>query len=161
MNELSQLLWAAQGITHPRGLRTAPSAGALYPLELTVVAGMVTDLPAGIYRYQPAGHRIVLIAQGDRRATLADAALGQSSVRKAPVVIAIAADHQKTTTKYGDRGVRYVHLEAGHAAQNLYLQATALGLGTVVIGAFSDQSVAAVLQSAGQQPLYLIPVGRK
>jgi SagB-type dehydrogenase family enzyme len=161
IDDLSQLLWAAQGITHPRGLRTAPSAGALYPLELTVIAGMVSDLPAGTYRYQPAGHRLILIAEGDERAALADAALGQSPVRKAPVVIAIAADYRKTMIKYGERGVRYVHLEAGHAAQNLCLQATALGLGTVVLGAFSDQGVAAVLRNSGQQPLCLIPVGRK
>jgi SagB-type dehydrogenase family enzyme len=92
---------------------------------------------------------------------LADAALGQSPIRKAPVVIAIVADERKTTIKYGERGVRYVHLEAGHAAQNICLQAEALGLGGVVIGAFSDRDVASLLRSVGQQPLYLIPLGRK
>jgi len=161
LEELSQLLWAAQGITHPRGLRTAPSAGALYPLELFVVAGNVAELPAGTYRYEPEGHHLVRVAEGDQRAALAGAALGQSPIRKAPVVIAIVADERKTTIKYGERGVRYVHLEAGHAAQNICLQAEALGLGSVVIGAFSDRDVASLLRSAGQQPLYLIPLGRK
>jgi SagB-type dehydrogenase family enzyme len=161
LGELSQLLWAAQGITHPRGLRTAPSAGALYPLELVVVSGTVAALPAGTYRYEPDGHHLVLLAEGDRRAALADAALGQSPIRKAPLVIAIVANERKTTIKYGERGVRYVHLEAGHAAQNICLQAEALGLGSVMIGAFSDRDVASLLRSAGRQPLYLIPLGRK
>ena len=161
LEELSQLLWAAQGITHSRGYRTAPSAGALYPLELIVVAGTVTGLPAGTYRYEPDGHRLVPVAGGDLRSPLADAALGQSAVRKAPVVIAVVAHERKTTVKYGERGVRYVHLEAGHAAQNLCLQASALGLGTVLIGAFSDKDVASLLGSQDLQPLYLIPLGRK
>ena len=161
LEELSQLLWAAQGITHPRGLRTAPSAGALYPLELFVVAGNIATLPAGTFRYEPHGHYLVPVEEGDQRPDLADAALGQSSIRKAPVVIAIIADERKTTIKYGERGVRYVHLEAGHAAQNICLQAEALGLGSVVIGAFSDKDVASLLRSPGRQPLYLIPLGRK
>ncbi len=161
LEELSQLLWAAQGITHPRGFRTAPSAGGLYPLELFVVAGSVAALPAGTYRYEPDGHLLVRIAEGDQRPDLANAALGQSSIRKAPLVIAIVADYGKTTIKYGERGVRYVHLEAGHAAQNICLQAVALGLGSVMIGAFSDRDVVNLLRIAGQQPLYLIPLGRK
>ena len=161
LEELSQLLWAAQGITDPRGLRTAPSGGALYPLELFVVAGSVAALPAGTYRYEPVGHHLVRVAEGDQRPDLADAALGQSTMRKAPVVIAIVADERKTTIKYGERGVRYVHLEAGHAAQNICLQAEALGLGSVVIGAFSDRAVANLLRSPGLLPLYLIPLGRK
>ncbi len=161
LEELSQLLWAAQGITDPRGLRTAPSAGALYPLELFIVSGNVASLPAGTYRYEPVGHHLVRVAEGDQRPDLADAALGQSPIRKAPVVIAIVADERKTTVKYGERGVRYAHLEAGHAAQNICLQAEALGLGSVVIGAFSDRDVASLLRSAGRLPLYLIPLGRK
>jgi SagB-type dehydrogenase family enzyme len=161
LEELSQLLWAAQGITHPRGFRTAPSAGALYPLELVVIAGTVAALPAGTYRYEPDGHHLVPVAEGDQRAALADAALGQSPIRKASLVIAIIANERKTTIKYGERGVRYVHLEAGHAAQNICLQAEALGLGSVMIGAFSDRDVASLLRSAGRQPLYLIPLGRK
>lgn len=161
LDELSQLLWAAQGITHSRGLRTAPSAGALYPLELYVVAGSVSALSAGTYRYEPDGHHLVQVAKGDQRAELAAAALGQAPIRKGPVVVAIVADYRKTTIKYGERGIRYVHLEAGHAAQNICLQAEALGLGAVVIGAFSDKDVATLLRSPGRQPLYLIPLGRK
>jgi SagB-type dehydrogenase family enzyme len=161
MDELSQLLWAGQGITLGRGLRTAPSAGALYPLVLYVAAGNVASLPAGIYRYEPAGHRLVAVVGGDKRSELAEAARGQSAVRTAAIVIAVMADYQRTTVKYGERGVRYVHLEAGHAAQNIALQATALGLGTVMIGAFSDVAVSALLKVSGKQPLYLIPVGRK
>lgn len=161
LEELSQLLWAAQGITHPRGLRTAPSAGALYPLDLFVVAGNIATLPAGTFRYEPHGHHLVPVEEGDQRPGLADAALGQSSIRKAPMVIAIIADERKTTIKYGERGVRNVHLEAGHAAQNICLQAEALGLGSVVLGAFSDKDVANLFRSPGRQPLYLIPLGRK
>lgn len=156
---LSQLLWAAQGITDPRGLRTAPSAGALYPLEIFVVAGAVASLPPGVYRYQPREHRLTAVAEGDRRASLAAAALGQSAVREAPAVIAIAAEYGRTTGKYRERGVRYVHMEAGHAAQNVCLEAAALDLATVVIGAFSDEDVTAALHAGGLQPLYLIPVG--
>lgn len=160
LEDLSQLLWAAQGITDSRGYRTAPSAGALYPLELFVVAGTVASLPAGVYRYQSREHRLLSVAEGDRRTRLAEAALDQSAIREAPAVIAIAANYGRTTAKYRERGVRYVHIEAGHAAQSLCLQATALGLGTVVIGAFSDEGVTTVLQGAGLQSLYLIPVGR-
>lgn len=160
LEELSQLLWAAQGVTDSRGYRTAPSAGALYPLELFVVAGTVASLPAGVYRYQPREHRLMTVAAGDRRARLAAAALDQPAIREAPAVIAIAAEYGRTTAKYRQRGVRYVHIEAGHAAQNLCLQATALGLGAVVIGAFSDEGVTSVLQGAELQSLYLIPVGR-
>jgi SagB-type dehydrogenase family enzyme len=101
------------------------------------------------------------MVEGDRRDDLASAALGQSPLRKGPAVIAIVADERTTTIKYRERGVRYVHLEAGHVAQNICLQAEALGLGTVVIGAFSDRDVAALLGSPGRQPLYLIPLGRK
>lgn len=161
LQELSQLLWAAQGITHPGGLRTAPSAGALFPLEISIVAGLADGLPAGIYRYQPEGHQLVLAASGDWRDSLAAAALGQDAVRKAPVVLAIAGEYQKTTVKYGERGLRYVHLEAGHAAQNISLQATVLGLNTVMIGAFADQELATILRCNGPHPLYLIPVGRR
>lgn len=161
LDEIGQLLWSAQGITHPEGLRAAPSAGALYPLELTVVAGNVTGLNAGMYRYDPAGHVLMPHAAGDRRADLARAALGQSWMQKAPALIAFGAVETRTTRKYGQRGSRYVHIEVGHAAQNVFLQAEALGLGAAVVGAFDDAAVAAVLQMPeGEKPLYLMPVGR-
>lgn len=162
LQELSQLLWAAQGLTDPRGFRAAPSAGALYPLELHVVAGEVDDLAAGVYRYQPDGHQLVKTLDGDMRAELAEAALGQEWVKKGAVSIVFTAVYERTTVKYGDRGVRYVHMEAGHAAQNLCLQATALVLGAVTVGAFYDEEVSQLLNLPDEEePLYIIPVGRK
>jgi SagB-type dehydrogenase family enzyme len=159
--EISQLLWAAQGITSPRGLRTAPSAGALYPLEIYVVAGNVTDLPDGVYNYRPDKHELAKMLDGDKRNELCNAALGQTSVRNAAAVIVISAAYERTTVKYGDRGIQYVHMESGHAAQNVFLQAVPLNLGAVVIGAFYDDAVKKVLKMPeSEQPLYIMPVGR-
>jgi SagB-type dehydrogenase family enzyme len=161
LEEISQLLWAAQGITGRGMLRTAPSAGALYPLELYVVAGNVAGLSAGIYKYRVQGHELVRAGEGDQRSELASAALGQSCVRNAPAVIVVSAVYARTTGKYGERGTRYVHMEAGHAAQNVALQAVALHLGTVMIGAFGDRDVKRVVQMPeNEEPLYLLPVGR-
>ena len=161
LSDISQLLWAAQGITHAAGLRTAPSAGALYPLELYVVAGNVNDLAAGVYHYQADGHRLARMQSGDQRKPLAQTALAQTWIRDAAAVVVFAAVYDRTTRKYGQRGVRYVHMEVGHAAQNLFLQAEALGLATVVVGAFRDDELAGVLQlPAGVQPLVLMPIGR-
>jgi len=161
--QLSQLLWASQGITEPAGgLRAAPSAGATYPLEIYAVVGEqgVKDLKAGIYRYSPKDHTILLIASGDFRSDLSAAALNQQWVAKAPVNIVVAAVYDRTTRVYGTRGVRYVDTEAGHVGQNVYLIATAMGLGGVVIGAFHDEQVQRVLQLPEEQvPLYIIPVG--
>ena len=160
--EVSQLLWSAQGLTHPNGLRTAPSAGALYPLDIYLLAGNVTGLPAGLYHYQPRDHKLIQIGTGDKRQDLFEAALQQAPVRDAPVVFVISAVYERTTGKYGQRGIRYVHMEVGHAAQNVYLQAESLGLGTVFIGAFYEDEVKAILQiSEEETPLGLMPVGRK
>lgn len=155
MAEIGQLLWAAQGVTDERGFRTAPSAGALYPLEVYVVTA------DGVFHYQPRGHLLRRLNAADARAALCQAALSQEAVRRAPAVFVIAAVYQRTAVKYGaERSPRYVHLEAGHAAQNLLLEAVALGLGAVPIGAFDDQGVQRVLGlPADHQPLYLIPVG--
>ena len=162
LQEVSQLLWAAQGFTDPRGFRTAPSAGALYPLEVYVVVGHVQGLSSGVYNYEPDEHRLVRIIDGDRRAELARAALAQPWVEEGAVVFVFTAVYERTTIKYGDRGIRYVHMEAGHAAQNLCLQATAMGLGAVTVGAFYDGQVAELLNlPEDEQPLYIIPVGRK
>ena len=159
--EVSQLLWAAQGITSPRGLRTAPSAGALYPLEIYVVAGNVDDLPDSVYKYRPDKHELTRVLDGDKRNGLCSAALGQTSVRNAAAVIVISAAYDRTTVKYGDRGITYVHMESGHAAQNVFLQAVPLNLGTVVIGAFYDDAVKKVLKMPeSEHPLYIMPVGR-
>lgn len=160
LEAVSQLLWAVQGRKGNTGRRTAPSAGALYPLETYLVAGQVDTLPPGAYRYLPGSHHIRPILAGDLRAGLAGAALGQSAVKQASAVIVLTAVYPRTTRKYGDRGGRYVHMEAGHAAQNLCLQATALGLGAVPIGAFEDAAVARLLHLPDDEaPLYILPVG--
>ncbi len=158
--ELSQLLWAAQGITTSDGRRTAPSAGALYPLEIYVVVGNVTSIPAGVYHYIPRSHQIESIALEDRRAMLARAALGQESVANAAAVMVIAAVYARTAAKYGGRAERYVNIEAGCAAENLALLAVAMNLGSVVVGAFDDQSVRRITGlAASESPLILMPVG--
>jgi len=152
---LSQILWAAQGTTDPEGYRTAPSAGALYPLE-TYVA-----IPEGLYHYEPRRHRLSRTVEGDLRQDLFEAALEQEAVRDAAAVVLIAAVYERTARKYGEaRALRYVHMEAGHAAQNVLLEAVALGLGAVPVGAFHDARVQKVLSlPAEQRPLYLITVG--
>ena len=159
LTELAQLLWAAQGITAHWGGRTAPSAGATYPLEVYAVVGEVTGLEAGVFHYRPDGHLFVRRTAGDLRGELASAALGQEWVREAPVSLVIAARYERTTGRYGERGVRYVHIEVGHAGQNIYLQAEALGLGTVIVGAFDDQDVKTLL-GIEEEPLAIMPVGR-
>src|SRR3970282_526875 len=141
-----QLLWAAQGVTSSAGERTAPSAGALYPLEVYLVAGSVDVLPAGVYRYRPQKHALRVHLAGDRRRELGEAALGQTAVSKAPAVLVVVALYARTARKYGVRAERYVHIEAGHVAQNAYLQAQVLGLGTVIVGAFEDDAVRSALE---------------
>jgi SagB-type dehydrogenase family enzyme len=162
LNQVGQLLWAAQGISHASGLRTAPSAGALYPLELYLVTGKVDGLAPGVYHYQPRPHRLTMMHDEDLRGMLADAALGQSSVSDSAAVLVIAAVYERTTRKYGKRGIRYVHMEVGHAAQNVFLQAETLGLATVVVGAFDDDSVSDILRLPPDvKPLMLMPLGHK
>jgi SagB-type dehydrogenase family enzyme len=162
IEEVSQLLWAAQGITAPWGGRTAPSAGALYPLELYLVVGDVEGIDKGVYRYRPGEHELEKVKADDIRAELADAALGQECIRDAAIDIVFTAVYERTTRKYGERGIRYAHMEAGHAAQNVYLQAVSLDIGTVVIGAFNDSEVANIVNvSEHGNPLYIMPVGRK
>jgi SagB-type dehydrogenase family enzyme len=162
LEQLSQLLWAAQGMTEPRrGLRTAPSAGALYPLEVYVAVERVDGVRAGVFRYAARGHRLELVLDHSVREQLYRDALSQSAVASAPVTLVLAAVYARTTVKYGERGRRYVAMEAGHAAQNVCLQAVALGLGTVVMGAFDDVAVKRTLGlRADEEPLYLMPVGR-
>lgn len=159
--ELGQLLWAAQGVTSDRGGRAAPSAGGTYPLEVYAATAMVTGLQPGVYHYLSQEHALELVTATDIRGRLMEASLYQACVGDGALDIIIAAVYERTTERYGERGVRYVHLEAGHAAQNLCLQAVALGLGAVTVGAFSDEQVqSAAGLPAGEQPLYVIPVGR-
>ncbi len=162
--QLSQILWAAQGITDTWGrYRAVPSAGATYPLEIFVVCGKngVEGIDAGIYQYNIARHSLTLHYEGDVRLALAGAALGEEGIYEAPVDIVICAIFERTTLDYGSRGERYVHIEVGHAGQNIYLQAAALGLATVAIGAFNDEQVREVLRLDKQyKPLYIMPVGK-
>jgi len=152
--EVGQLAWAAQGVTDPRGLRAAPSAGALYPLELYVV------LPDGLYHYVPADHSLMRLSTEDLREGLWEAGLRQDALREAPAVFVFTAVVARTEVRYGNRAERYVHMEIGHAAQNLALQAVALGLGSVPIGAMDDGRVQALLGlPEDHAPLYLVPVG--
>lgn len=162
LEDLSQLLWAAQGITDRMGLRTAPSAGALYPLEVYVVVGNVEGMRAGIYKYQPLPHRLLQTAAIDLRAELASAALGQSCVKTGAASIVFTAFYERTTRKYDERGIRYVHMEAGHAAQNVSLQAVSLNLATVVVGAFHDKKVQEILGlPRDEAPLIIMPIGKR
>ncbi|TET68510.1 MAG: SagB/ThcOx family dehydrogenase [Dehalococcoidia bacterium] len=161
--QLSQILWAAQGTSDASGNRTVPSAGATYPLEIFAVCGVncIEQIGEGIYHYHTDSHSLTLHRQGDTRLELARAALGQEYIYEAPVDIVICAVYERTLRRYGTRGERYVHIEVGHAGQNIYLQATALGLGTVAIGAFSDEPVREVLRLDKQyRPLYIMPVGK-
>lgn len=161
--EAGQLLWAAQGITErSEGFRTAPSAGATFPFEVYLVAGTVTGLKAGIYKYDYQQHGLILKREGDFRAELSENALGQSSITTGAIDIVLAGVYERTTQRYSDRGIRYVHMEAGHIAQNVFLQAVALGLGSVPIGAFNDSKVQKMLDIPDNEvPLYILPVGRK
>ncbi|MHC4985474.1 MAG: SagB/ThcOx family dehydrogenase [Planctomycetota bacterium] len=154
--QIAQLCWAAQGVTDPqRGFRTAPSAGATFPLELYVVTA------SGVGRYDPAAHGMVAHADGDRRARLRAAALNQQFIEQAPATFVIAGVVARTARRYGDRAARYVRMEVGHAAQNLLLQAVGMELGAVPIGAFDDDAVVDALDlPAAHAPMYVIPVGR-
>jgi len=152
--EIGQLCWAAQGITNERGFRTAPSAGALYPLELYCVTA------DGVCHYLSRDHALEVLSRDNVIAPLADAAVGQACVSGAPCVFVFSAVYARTSAKYGDRAERYVHMEVGHAAQNLLLEAVALGLGGVPVGAFYDERVAEILGlPEDHAPLMLLPAG--
>jgi SagB-type dehydrogenase family enzyme len=160
LEQIGQVVWSAQGWTRGPIGRTAPSAGATYPMELYLVAGKVKGLKAGLYHYGLDGHFLKLRKSGDMRAQLAGAALSQGSISAAPAVLVLAADYGRTAKRYGDRAPRYVHMEAGHIGENVHLQCEALGLGTVMIGAFDDERVKKLL-GIEQEPLYIMPVGKK
>ena len=154
LEQISQLTWAAQGQDAHDRYRTVPSAGATYPLELFVVAA------DGLFRYLPDGHALERLTDQDLRASLAAAAWGQQFIEAAPLTLVFAAQFSRTTGRYGRRGIRYVYMEAGHAAQNIHLQAEALGLGSVAIGAFDDASVGKVLSLPEHlEPIYMVAVG--
>lgn len=154
LEQIGQLTWAAQGQDSQSGFRTAPSAGATYPLDLFIV------IKDGVFLYLPAKHSLEQLDDRDLRTELASAALGQSFIATAPLTLVLAAQFSRTTTHYGKRGIRYVYMEAGHTAQNVHLQAEALGLGSVAVGAFDDASVSKTLTLPNYlEPLYMVVVG--
>ena len=157
LQEISQLLWSAYGVTEQKNLfKTTPSAGATYPLEIYYLT------EDGIYHYLPEEHAVELVKQGDLRKELVSSVLGQEFVFNASINIIICAVYERTTLYYGDRGVRYVHFEVGHCAQNLCLQAISLGLDSVCIGAFDDKKLKSLLSvSVDIEPLYIISIGVK
>lgn len=161
--QLSQILWSAQGITGERMLRAAPSAGATYPLEIFVLSGQesVKGLEAGIYQYIVNSHSLRLHKAGDLRLHLAKAALDQEFIARVPADIVICALYHRTCDTYGKRGERYVHMEVGHVGQNIHLQAVALGLASVEVGAFHDEEVKEILGVEEDiKPLYIMPLGK-
>lgn len=165
LEEISLLLWAAGGLktdTTTGATRTIPSAGATNPLEFYIVVGKdaTEGVEEGVYHYVISDHTLELKFKGDKRKELASACLGQSFIAEAPIVVVITAVYLRTTRYYGERGVRYVHMEVGHSCQNIHLMVENLGLGTVVIGAFYDDSVKKVLNlEKSLEPIAVMPVG--
>lgn len=160
--QVSQLLWGTDGTSDPRGYRTAPSAGATYPLEIYLVVGErgVAGLAPGLYHYRPQAHTLKLTQEGDLRAAVARACLHQTWMAEAPVMVVFAAEYRRCMARYGERGIRYTHMEVGHAGQNLFLQAEALGLACGIVGAFQDRTLQEILQlPPSHEPLLVMPVG--
>ena len=160
LDEISQLLWAGQGLTNKRGYRTNPSAGATFPIELYLAAHNVTGLEPGLYHYSPHKETLTLVKEGSLRDQLTVSALNQGFVQKSAAVIIISAVFQRTADKYRERAVRYVHMEVGSIYQSIHLQAETLGLGTVVVGAFNDDTLKKLL-GIEEVPLIIMPIGRK
>lgn len=162
LEQVSQILWAAQGVTSPDGKRTAPSAIAIYPLQVYLIAGKVDNLASGLYKYNPNGHELSKLKDGDLRADLSTASMSQASIRGAAVNIIITGDMAKMVKKAGEGSEKWVYIEAGHAAQNLCLEATALNLGTVTVGGIKPDILRQALGiPAEEAPIYILPVGKK
>lgn len=163
LDQLSQVLWAAQGITDTRsGHRAAPSPGAKFTLELYVFTreGGVAELPAGVYHYEPASHSLRRLKTGDCTLALQSASGGQEQVGQAAAIIAMTSVFERATGKYGARGIQYAIQESGSAGENIYIESTAIGLGTVMMGAFDDDQVVQLIGAGkGERPLLLMPMG--
>lgn len=161
LKNISQILWAAQGITDKgKNKRTAPSAGALYPLEIYLVVGNVNEIESGIYKYNPYQNELTLISEGDKRNEISKYTAQPEAIQTAPITVIFSAVYKRTSVKYGDRAFRYVHIEIGHAAQNVCLQVISLGLSTVTIGAFQDAQIKKTIQLLEEEePLYIMPIG--
>jgi len=164
LEALSQLLWAAAGASGRAGdtlLRTAPSAGALFPIETYLAAHHVEGLPPGLYHYQVTDHSLELLAEGNQRPAVAAAALDQRMAADAPLVLIWSAVFGRTTRKYGARGYRYVYLDAGHMAANAALAAVALGLASCQMAALYDEEANALLGLDGETEsvIYMTSIG--
>ncbi len=162
VNSVAKLLWAAQGITSPRGLRTAPSAGGLFPLTVYLIANQVETLKPGVYRYDNHKQQLLLKKQGQFNQAIVKTTFNQQWIQKAPAIIVICGAIAKTAKKYHRHAKKYVTIEVGAAAQNIYLQATASGLGTTLVGAISDphQFSAMLNLPKDQTPLAVMPLGK-
>jgi SagB-type dehydrogenase family enzyme len=153
--DIAQLLWAAQGVTGSQGYRAAPSAGAFYPLETYVIAA------DGMHHYRVASHSLERLADGDRRSEIRAVSFDQACITSAPAVFLFTAVYERTCREYGGRGRMYVHMDVGHAAQNLLLQAQVLGLAGVPVAAFEPSQVSEILSlPAEEEPVYMIPIGK-
>lgn len=161
LEQAAQLLWATQGVSGLGGMRTSPSAGAVYPLRAYLVAGDVEGLAPGVYRYDPDGHNLQLTIKGDKRKRMAVAAFGQNCVEEAAMGVLLTAWYVRITREFGEKGVRLAHIEAGHAGQNFCLEATALGLGAISVGKFDDDTFKQILKlPESEEPVYLLLAGR-
>ncbi len=159
--QISNLLWASQGITDRKnGFRAAPSAGATYPFNTFIIITGLEDIPDALYKYDCSHHSITLLKKGDMRKNVRTVCFNQNFVQTAPVIIILAADYKRTSGRYGSRAERYVHIEAGHIGQNIYLESEGNGLATVAVGAFNDAELKKVL-GIDDEPLYVFPIGKK
>ncbi len=160
--EISQILWSAQGITDISGKRTAPSAGALYPLEVYIFIRKGEGIKSGLYNYNPEGHKLSIVSNEDISENLAKAALNQSFIKEASAALIVSAFFKKTTDRYGERGIQYVYIEAGHLSQNVYLQAESLNLLTVAVGAFNEEDIKEIVKMEEKEtPIYIMPIGKR
>ena len=160
LETLSQLLWAAQGIADEKGHRTAPSARPVYALEVYVLAGNVTGLAAGTYKFMPAGHELRLLSAGDRREEMVKQAIGQAWIKAAPAVVVITGVKERMSAKGGEKAVKWVYVEAGLAAENFLLEVAALGLASTYVGGFDTEGLHKFLGlPAGEEPIAVLPVG--
>ncbi|HOL48644.1 MAG TPA: SagB/ThcOx family dehydrogenase [bacterium] len=162
IKEVSQILWSAQGITEPKKkFRTAPSAGAIFPLNIYLVVNKVENIEKGIYKYLPETHEIIQFLNEDKREDIYKACLQQSCIKNGAIIIVITGNFEKIKKRYSERGVRYTYIEVGHCSQNIYLQCVSLNLGTVAVGAFYDEEVKKILKLPDEEePLYLMPIGK-
>lgn len=160
LEEIGQLCWAAQGVTDDKGHRTAPSARGLYPLELYVLAGSVQGLAPGLYHYEPARNALTLLAAGDGRADFEHKGVGQAWVATAPAIFVISGAVGKMAN-LKERGLEFMWVEAGLAAQGFFLEASAMKLGSTFVGGFRPQEAHAVLALPDSEAvLAVLPVGR-